>query len=578
MLSGAVCFDASWSAKDKARRVAEASTAFGITAPKALYESDTVCLHSLERTADNFRVTRLSPPAGGTEWILADVGYAPRGRKLPESGALSASEILPSLSGRWLSISLDAKASGIRISSDNLGLSFLYIGRLPGGYIFSSDFGAVVRNLEAKPTLNEDVLLAELGVGRSYDHATLAREISVVPAGSEVELQPSGLKFRVRHRYSSGDRFFGSTRQEKFGVLDEIYERIMRDYVSGFGEKAVVSLSGGYDSRTALACIHRYGMKPPLCTFGNPAGNEIREARNAASRVGSETTVFEISGTDWGDWTRRVEALGTSGMIQQSGWCEQWLTLIRTKGTALLLGFLGETIAGKKIAKCEKGAHGGGWALGFANWELANKGVDNSTLLRPSKKAFLLETVREKTREDFSHFDCAFDFQKVLHADLYGRQAKRVGSQPNTLSRFVTPILFFYDSELIDFWCNVPIEDLRHQDLYYSYGNSRFPELFPPREGQRHRDPFWTRAVRFASGMLEGGNSSRQSGVIDHWSIIERHRAEILQLSKATAGVLDAHIDVDAFVRYVNGDNQVEIPPSEAVQAINLMILIDMLQ
>ncbi len=578
MFSGAVCFDKSWSVRDKAQSIAAASSEFGITAPKPLYESDTIHVHSLERTADDFHVTRLSPPTGGIEWILADVGYAPRGSKLPDGAAVSADEILPSLPGRWLCLFIDPQSNTIRISSDNLGLAFLYIGRLPGGYIFSSDFGAIVRNLPKKPTVNEDVLLAELAVGRSYDESTIANEITVVPAGSAVDLQPKGLKTRVRHRYPSGDKFFSSTKQEKFSTLDGIYERIMRDYVSGFGPEAVVSLSGGYDSRTALACIHRYGMRPALFTFGNPGGNEIREARNAASKVGSATTVFEISNTDWQDWKSRVEALGTSGMIQQSGWCQQWLSLIRTKGTALLLGFLGETIAGKKIAKCEKGADGGGWAEGFANWELASKGSDASALLRPAKRALIRELVHENTKKEFSRLDCAFDFQKVLHVDLYGRQAKRVGAQPNTLSRFVTPILFFYDSELIDFWCNVPIDDLRHQDLYYAYGTSRFPELFPPRDGKRAGAPIWTRAARFAGGVLDRGNRSRQSGVIDHWSIIDRHKTEILRLSKATAGILGAYIDVDALVRCVNGDEHSEISPSEAVQSINLMILLDMMQ
>jgi hypothetical protein len=570
MISGAVCFDKSWSPKSKAETIAAASSQFGLFAPRVLYESERIHIHSLQRAGCNFRAHHRAHLTGGTEWILGDIGYATQGES-PSDGSESADGRHSYVPGCWLSVFINPDKGVIRLETDDLGLAWLFIARVPGGYLFSNHFGALARNLPMQPSLDVDALLAELAIARSYGQSTLVKEIRIAPPGSIVELEPEEMKVRARRRFSYGDRFAGRTRDEKFQILDGIYERIVRNYISRFGDETVMSLSGGYDSRTALACIHRHGTPPPLFTFASAVGNEVSEARKVAERVGGVTTLFEVGRTDWLDWTRRVEAIGTSGMLLFSGWCEQWLSAIRTKGSALVIGYLGDTITGKKIAKCEKFAEGADWGEAWANWEMANKGSLSSTLIRPEKKRLLREIVHDRSKSDFQGVDCAYPFQKLLHGDLYGRQARRVASQPNVLSRFVTPILFFYDRELIDFWCNLPFDDLNRQELYYAYGQSRFPELFPPRPAGGGRDRWLTRAVRLARGIVGAKSHSRKSGVIDHWSIIQRHRAEILALSKATECVLDPYLRLDVLVRYVNGVEEVD--PSEAVQAINLMIL-----
>ena len=575
MISGALCFDNGWSPKNKAETIAKASSEFGLFEPRALYESERLHIHSLEREGSGFRIFRSTRPDGNMEWILADVGYSAQGERLLAGASASALGVPASLPGCWLSVYVDAQTEALHIANDDLGLAWLFIGRVPGGYVFSSHFGAVARNLAGKPSLNDEALLAELAIARCFGESTIAKEIIIAPPGSAIELAPSELKIRGRQRYRYGDRFSGLTRDEKFRALDGVYERIVKEYVAGFGRETVMSLSGGYDSRTALACLHRHGMRPPLFTFASAVGNEVREARRVAAKFGEATTVFDIPTTDWRDWTSRVDAIGTSGMLLFSGWCEPWLSAIRTKGTALVIGYLGDTITGKKLAKCEKYAEGGGWAEAWARWEMANKGSLDSNLIRSDKKALIRDMVHESSKNEFREVDCAYPFQRVLHGDLYGRQARRVASQPNVLSRFVTPVLFFYDRELIDFWCNLPFEDLYRQDLYYAYGQSRFPLLFPPRDDRGSRPSWLSRAARFTRGIVGRRREAPTMGVINHWAIMQRHRNEILALAESTARVLDPYLDLGALVRYVNGEKELKVGASEAIQAINLMILAD---
>jgi hypothetical protein len=147
------------------------------------------------------------------------------------------------------------------------------------------------------------------------------------------------------------------------------------------------------------------------------------------------------------------------------------------------------------------------------------------------------------------------------------------------MSRFLTPYLFFYDGDLIDFWTNLPAEDMLQQKLYLSYAQNRFPRLFPRGEGQS--PTVIERAIRKAVRMtgVAAMRRPRQPNprVIDHDAIIVPNRQRILDLVERVSPLVAELIDVAAFREQVRLYGQSSTLPSlQIMKAVNLFLLLDL--
>src|SRR6185369_213794 len=63
---------------------------------------------------------------------------------------------------------------------------------------------------------------------------------------------------------------------------------VVSDHVRQFGDNVFCALSGGLDSRLALAALRAAGCRPRLFVYGGPESADVRIARAIAAELGCE--------------------------------------------------------------------------------------------------------------------------------------------------------------------------------------------------------------------------------------------------------------------------------------------------
>jgi hypothetical protein len=150
------------------------------------------------------------------------------------------------------------------------------------------------------------------------------------------------------------------------------------------------------------------------------------------------------------------------------------------------------------------------------------------------------------------------------------------------MSRLTTPVLFFYDLDLLEFWGNLSADDMFGQQLYRSYAQSRFPRLFSSSEGKQMGlvARLARRAMAAARPSATRRSSARQgAGVIEHERIIQPNRDNILGLLDRVAPMAAGVLDVAAFRTAVSEYGMTstnKISSGNMIRAVNTFFLLDL--
>lgn len=582
LLAGAFTVKENWRAQPIAEAVASATASNVHLSHRLLYSDQRLTLYSVERSAESPVIPHYFDGEAERSWVIGDLNYF---REVPAAVSAGAARVdrlsTKDVPGRWVAIGYNSVTGAMQLATDRMGLAWLYIARVPGGYVFSSDFGALATAIASQLTVNCDAAVSELVAGYALDDATVFNEITIAPAGSTIQLDRDGISVISRSPVEYGDRYASFSRARKFDLLDGIYDKVIGNIVRYMGNELTLSLSAGYDSRTVLGLLGKSAIELRLFTFGHPESDEVVGARAVCSRVGRTTGVFEIPDPDWSEWSRMMMQLGNTGMVQVVGWFDRWLSYVQSQGNNLVIGFIGDALSGKHLGpKVPKGADYVGYLIDYVS---GGGGWLDSTLLRPHARSRATAVVIEQTNNSLRDIACAYPHQKALHANLYGRQRRHTGAQPNQMSRFVTPILPLYDYDVIEFWSNVPVDDLFGQNLYLSYAEFRFSRLFPKRPGAGRR--LVTRAMRKAGRLLycamHGVPSvSQRPIVIDRNRAIMPYKGRIIDLARRVSPLVDDLIDVDGFCELVSrysGEHGGKTH-GQIIRAVNLFFLLDLCQ
>jgi len=577
MLAGAVTFDERHSSRALAESVARATASNGGLRERLLHSDDGVTLFAVGRHADSPVIEPIPMVDGRRRWVLGDVNYlrAPAAHAGIETRSLD--ELWAAkIPGRWLGIEVGPSPGAVRFATDRFGLAWLYVAPVPDGYVFSSDFAAVAGAVGAALTVDGDTALLELALGYTPDERTLFKEIDLLPPGSVIKLNPSGMEVVASAPIRYGDRHAGLSTAGKFARLDEIYDGIVHNTAKALAADLVVSISAGYDSRYALAFLEKHDIHARLCTFGARESDEVQGAISVCKKVDRPTSLFTFEEADWAQWRNTIQQLGNTGMVQWSGWAGSWLEFLRGHGRFAVIGYLGDALTGKHLGRTHRSE--ADWLRFWEQWSTEGGWAESSLLTAGARKR-LRDCLPARLSLAAERATTALPHQRALHLDLYGRQRRWVAAQPNLMSRFLTPFLFFYDGDLIDFWTNLPVEDMLQQKLYLSYAQSRFPRLFPRGEGQP--PSLLQRAIRKAVRM-SGAAASRPSHgtsrrVIDHDAIIIPNRQRILDLAERVSPLAAEIIDVAAFREQVRLYGQSSTVPSlHIMKAVNLFMVLDL--
>jgi hypothetical protein len=573
LIAGAVTFN-SRPSQDLARAVAVRTKRYAHLKERVLLSSDRATFFVVERSNETAPVRTWVSEDGSKHWLVRDeISQVDDGTAATTPDLTLDSLLARSPPGRWLALRVSPEGD-VCIATDRLGLAWLYLARGENALTFSSDFGAVASTLNKALTVDKKNAALELTLGYIPHDATLYEQIAIAPPGTVLALEAAGTRTVSRRPIVYGDRYFGLSEAEKFKRLDEIYEEIITRRVAPFRSGLILSLSAGYDSRYALAFAGKAHLDPPLFTFGEEGSDEVSGARAVATTVNRSTRLFTFVEGDWHQWRRALQQLGNCGMIQWSGWADSWLSFLQPHGNALLIGYLGDALSGRHLGRTPPAD--GDW-LGFWRRWSTRDGVAESPLFLPNVRSSLAGHLGDALREASASAHVAAPHQTALHLDLYCRQRRWVAGQPNLISRFLSPSLFFYDEALIDFWTNLPADDLFNQRLYLAYADSRFPRLF--KRHSSRRPGIAARVLKKLSRLAHAGQPNIRSNppVIRYEPIIGPNVQRIAELIDRVAPIVGELIDVEAFrsqvLRYGNGPT---MPSWQIIRIVNVMFLLEL--
>ena len=479
------------------------------------------------------------------------------------------------LPGQWIALQWDENSPSLKIATDFLGSVWLYLAQIPGGYVFAQDFGALAGHPAFRGELDDHNILVELGLGYLPDNSTIYKNISIVPPGAVVELSASGIRTVALDTLSYGSDHGSLKQAQKFQMLDGIFERIYTSSIENQTDETCISLSAGMDSRYALALLQKHGRKCQPFTFGAENSEEVFQARRIASLTGSAPEVFSFDQASWSGWSNTTRQLGNIGMIQWVGWSDEWLRLLSARHRYVLIGYLGDALSGKHL---RLGRDNHDWMSAWVDWSI--DAWASSPYLREDCQAEIRDLVRNRLAAVADMASLPLPHQLAMHLDLFGRQRRWVASQPNLISNYLRPKTYFVNRELVDFWINLPYEDLHEQRLYRSYAQSRFPQLFNRNEFKKSlTSRIRSKITHGIKDLVKGQKPSRVPFVIERDRILYQNIDDIRELVDKTEDKLNHIIDFQALSLLLEECHR-EGTLSQAksgimMRGVNLMMLVD---
>jgi len=137
--------------------------------------------------------------------------------------------------------------------------------------------------LDIDPKASDEFLFT----GYTKGNSTLIKEIKQLQAGEYLYVSENGIEIAYYIRFLTKTRWNlpYPVLQQK---LNQIFEDVFSSLIEGLnGRTAVISLSGGYDSRLIAYWLHKLSYSKIICfTYGRTDNCEIENADNTAKQLG----------------------------------------------------------------------------------------------------------------------------------------------------------------------------------------------------------------------------------------------------------------------------------------------------
>lgn len=180
----------------------------------------------------------------------------------------------------------------------------------------------------------------------NYGRRTLLKQIQRLLPGERIRFSRNGL-----HSISTFDNELCN------GLIDSDIDEVARtvwdclkretDLALEPGERVCVALSGGWDSRLALATVSDRAGSLDCYTFGNGSLHEVRTARRCANAIGANHEFFPIENTYFPSRNSLESLILRTETANQLQWCTMIdaIEIGDHLDTVILLGDLCESIA-----------------------------------------------------------------------------------------------------------------------------------------------------------------------------------------------------------------------------------------
>lgn len=572
-LAGVLSFDEEWSPHGLAKKLAKDACRYPQLHSKILLQDSRVSCYVVEKRLGNPK--SIVVPISDTQ-TMAFVGQIAdpdiTHQNLVSKLTAPIEDALLNLNGFWNAMIYDQAKQSIRFVTDLLGVAWMYVARFEKGFIFCSDFGALVSNYPGSLKADHQAMLSILGLHYPPDDTTCFEEVSILPEGSVVELTQSGVTKIKKKQIEYGDRYASLSQSKKFEILDSVLDKSIKAWCGTNPSELLISLSGGLDSRYGLGLLKKHPSKIQCMTFGHPRSVDVRTARVLCDTVGFPLSHYNATHTSWEVWKSCIERLGAAGGYQYvCGWSDDWLNLLSHNGSQVIIGFVGDAFSGKHLEPMPHNK--GNWVRDWEDWSL-DEGWATSGLLKPFARKKLYDGIRSRYSEVCRDASFAFPHQRALHLDLVGRQRRYVASQVNLIFMFLCPLPFFYTKEGIEFWANLPFEDLNKQALYKSYARKRFPDLFKPEARPRLYRRIWGTLTNEVIKLIPDARPFLSPTEVDHRGLLAQNREHILRLVEHMNPLIEHFFDTKKLLDEIHAyPNSRQLNWIQLTRLTNLLIL-----
>jgi len=203
------------------------------------------------------------------------------------------------------------------LANDRYGGLPLYTASGGGAFYWASEVKAVAQCLGS---LEIDRTQLQHFVNNGYVRPpfTYYPRVTQVPERSAVwyDLQKGSVRWVEVYRPKSRcERYQDISYSEAKNEFKQLTTQAVRSRINACGNgEAVVTLSGGLDSRLLLAEARRLGANIRAVTYGQPSSHEVSLARRVAKVVAVPHQVISVDGSNWLD-EREAAVWMTDGMM-----------------------------------------------------------------------------------------------------------------------------------------------------------------------------------------------------------------------------------------------------------------------
>lgn len=203
------------------------------------------------------------------------------------------------LSGQYAFAFVDRGSGRVVAETDRLGVHPLYYHSGPDGFTLASELKAL--RAFAPRALDVDAVAEAAWLGYVATTRTLLRDVRRVPPSHRLIYEQGRLRLIALPRV-----VFSRCRAVDDDLLDGMEHTFSRAVARAASVPLSASLSGGLDSRVALAAAKRAGAEVAAMSMGVPGSIECAVAGQFARRLGVPFRTHAFDGRRFADWFDRA--------------------------------------------------------------------------------------------------------------------------------------------------------------------------------------------------------------------------------------------------------------------------------
>ena len=402
--------------------------------------------------------------------------------RLYEEGRLDE---LKNFNGSFVAVIYDNVKEKLTLVNDRYGLIKLFYYHDKDRFCFAPKIRPLLE-LGVEKSLRKDAIIDFFLFGYLLGDNTFFEHIHQLPPASILEVLNSDMKLTKYWDYEYVEEYVARPQEELIDELGALWQRAVERRIKK-GEKIVMPLSGGLDSRAILAATLRCTSQDKIITFtfGEPGSFDFEIGRMVADKASVKNIPLGVEKEDF-EGQYNISMGDIEGMVDATPYFAiEGYREMKKYGDNLYIGYMGGEIMGSHISskmlnkklKYEQD-YIEAKSIIFEKHRL-NDLEDVRALFNPSyinienldysfKRT--LDELKRISNEDMPNYCAIWDYKH--------RQDKYI---PFCLFRYkeyfkyLTP---FLDNELIDFMLKIPPELRLDENLYKSMLLKKYPELF----------------------------------------------------------------------------------------------------